>query len=336
MSNPEIVSMMGALGYTLVKTGGEYHGNCPYCRDPEGEDRFVVFADGHAYCRICQNWWNTDKFRKEFFYNSAYDNSRKPAFSSTNARNSSVKIVSATSMNSLWSQSADDLINRASQELSSDTWGINELQRRGIKVHPDMPITSHPAAAGLGYIKKDCRIQGASWGITKEFIWIPQGLLIPTYWSSDEGPYCVKLKVRRQRIDDGLPKYIEISGSSKQCMVLGYHCSKAALIVESELDAILCMQEAEYLVWTVALGGASKPVDEETDYLLKKAPLILWALDQDEAGQKRYFAWRERYPQLRAWPADKAKSPGDMSNDKINSWLERGIKKYMEDTVLRL
>ena len=102
---------------------------------------------------------------------------------------------------------------------------------------------------------------------------------------------------------------------------------KPALIVESELDAVLCLQEASDLVWCVALGGVSKPVDEETDGLLKKAPLIFWALDQDEAGRKRYFAWRERYAQLRAWPADKAKSPGDMPRDRIYLWLVKGLKK---------
>ena len=82
--------------------------------------------------------------------------------------------------------------------------------------------------------------------------------------------------------------------------------------MESELDAILCMQEASDLVWTVAVGGASKPVDEEADGLFHGSSLILFSLDQDSAGRQRYGLWRERYPQLRAWPADRAKSPGDM------------------------
>ena len=111
-------------------------------------------------------------------------------------------------------------------------------------------------------------------------------------------------------------------------MVLGYDPSKPALIVESELDAILCMQEAWHYVWCVALGGASKPVDEVTDTLLQNAALILWALDQDDAGKKRYFTWRDRYHQLRAWPADKAKSPGDMFPGRISAWIVKGLEMF--------
>ena len=317
----------------MYRRGIEYHGNCPYCSDPEGEDRFVVFADGNAHCRKCQNWWNAYKFRKEFFMDSSSLSSIRIPLAFSNEQPKSVRIVQTTNFNSLWSDQAEKLVNRATEDLVIGSWGMQELARRGI--HPDVTSMPNGAAAGVGYIQRDVRVSGASWGLSKEFIWIPQGILIPTYGTIGSEVYCLKLKVRRQRVDDELPKYIEISGSSNMCMILGYNHLKTALVVESELDAILCIQEAQEFVWCVALGGASKPIDKETDFLLRASPLILWALDQDEAGRMRYFAWRDRYPQLKAWPADKAKAPGDMSRTRISSWIERGVRKYVTSAPTR-
>lgn len=327
MNNFEIVSLMETLGYKMVRRGSEYHGNCPRCCDPEGNDRFMVYSDGNAFCRRCENWWNPDKFRREFFGHSSSDFIKHP-YPFLKESPKTVRIIQATDFNPLWSRSAEELVYKASKDLIPGSWGFQELERRGIR--PDLERSPSLAASGLGYVARDMKIPGAYWGLSRDFLWVPQGILIPFIGAIDGEVSCLKLKVRRERVDDTLPKYIEISGSSKKCTVLGYHSMKPALIAESELDAILCLQEASDLVWCVALGGASKPVDEETDELLKKASSILWALDQDEAGKKHYFAWRERYSQLRAWPADKAKSPGDMPREKIRSWVERGIQKYKE------
>ena len=320
MNDPEIVSMMEALGYKMVRQGKEYHGNCPRCCDPEGEDRFVVFADGNAYCRRCGGWWSPSGFHHEFFNGRGSSNPVLPPNGFSSHRDRLVRVVSPKDPPLLWCRRAEELVNHASASLTEGTWGIQELERRNIR--PDFEHRPNPVASGLGYIPKDVFVEGSEWGIEKGSLWIPQGLLIPSYHSID----CVKLKVRRQRCDDGLPKYIEISGSSNRCLVLGYYAPKVAMVVESELDAILCMQEASDLVWTVAVGGASKPVDEEADGLFHGSSLILFSLDQDSAGRQRYGLWRERYPQLRAWPADRAKSPGDMRRESIRPWIERGIE----------
>ena len=325
MNEPEIVSMMGTLGYPMVRSGREYHGNCPACLDPEGEDRFVVFADGNAHCRVCQNWWHPRKFQREFFNSgSASTPSSKYSCLAGGGDRNKVRIVPSSAFNPVWSARAEELGIVASDCLVG-AWGAKELERRGIRV--DSANEANPIAAGLGYIQSDLMVSGESWGVSRDSLWIPQGLLIPTFSRVCGERRCVKLKVRRQHLGDKLPKYIEIPGSANRCMVLGYDPSKPALIVESELDAILCMQEACHYVWCVALGGASKPVDEETDSLLQNAALILWALDQDDAGRKRYFSWRDRYHHLRAWPAEKAKSPGDMEREQIYNWIESGIKK---------
>lgn len=320
MSNPEIVSMMETLGYAMNRLGKEYHGNCPSCQDPKGEDRFVVFADGNAYCRRCEKWWSPAGFQQEFFKQCGAWPVEFRSKETSAKKSSSVRIISPRDPCPLWCDAADKLVN--AMYLREGSLGVQELERRGIR--PDFECTPNPVAAGLGYIPRDIYPTGSEWGLSKDFLWIPQGLLIPTYWYNK----CVKLKVRRLPCDDGMPKYIEISGSSNRSMVLGYHEPKVALVVESELDAVLCMQVAADLVWTVAVGGASKPVDEETGGLLRKASLILWSMDQDGAGRERYRSWRGCYPQLRAWPADRAKSPGDMKRDLIRPWIEQGLKHY--------
>ena len=322
MNDPEIVSMMEALGYKMVRQGREYHSNCPRCCDPEGEDRFVVFADENAYCRRCGQWWSPGGFRREFFKGRGSSVFVPPPRGFSRRHDGSVRVVSPRDPPQLWCRQAEELVNYASASLTEGSWGVRELERRGIR--PDFERLPNPVASGLGYIPKDIFVDGSEWGLEKGSLWIPQGLLLPSYHSID----CIKLKIRRQRCDDGFPKYIEISGSSNRCLVLGYYMPKFAIVVESELDAILCAQGAEDLVWVVAAGGASKPVDEETDELLRGSPLILFSMDQDGAGRGQYRAWRDRYPQLRAWPADRAKSPGDMRHELIRRWIERGIERY--------
>lgn len=178
MNNFEIVSMMETLGYKMVRIGNEYHSNCPRCCDPEGDDRFMVYADGNAFCRRCENWWNPDKFRREFFNNSLL-NSMKPSCSYFKEHPKSVHIIQATDFNPHWARSAEELIYRASEDLVSESWGFQELERRGIC--PDVSSSPNLAAAGIGYVKSDLRVSGAAWGLSKEFLWIPQGILIPTY-----------------------------------------------------------------------------------------------------------------------------------------------------------
>lgn len=104
-----------------------------------------------------------------------------------------------------------------------------------------------------------------------------------------------------------------------------------AMIIESELDAMLIQQEAGDLCFCVALGGSTKRPDVYTDQLLRATKLALWSLDNDEAGRKEAFWWRSKYPQLRFWPVSTGKSPGDAFKDhqiNLRDWISEGIKYY--------
>ena len=140
----------------------------------------------------------------------------------------------------------------------------------------------------------------------------------------------LKIKIRRSnwREDDTFPKYVEVSGS-RHCPSVYGDISKPVVIVESEFDAILILQEAIHLVCSVALGGVSKKPDADLHALLEKAPLILLALDFDEAGKTRYRFWMELYSHLHPWPAAYSKSPGDdaalTSPASLLEWVKVGL-----------
>lgn len=104
--------------------------------------------------------------------------------------------------------------------------------------------------------------------------------------------------------------------------------TKPILVLESELDAILIQQFASDLCCCLALGGVSKRPDQEAHELLKRSPLILLALDYDEAGKKEYPFWMSLYPSLRPWPARKGKSPGDsykLHQIDLRKWVLDGL-----------
>lgn len=98
--------------------------------------------------------------------------------------------------------------------------------------------------------------------------------------------------------------------------------------MESELEAILTQQFAVYICSCMALGGVGKRPDKRVHDFLSKAPLILLALDYDDAGKKEYPFWMSLYPNLRPWPASKGKSPGDayqLFNVDLRRWVSTGL-----------
>ncbi len=142
-------------------------------------------------------------------------------------------------------------------------------------------------------------------------MWIPKGLVIPTYDRS--AGELSKLKIRRSdwQAGDKLPKYVEIAGSMQTPSVYGDPKSRPIVVVESEIDAILLQQCAGDLCCSMALGGASKRPDAEGHRLLVQASAIVFSLDVDSAGAIAYRWWREVYQNIKVCPPPVGKSPGD-------------------------
>ena len=98
------------------------------------------------------------------------------------------------------------------------------------------------------------------------------------------------------------------------------------MVVESELDAILLMQEAGELVGVIALGTASAKPDGQLHERLMKAKTVLCSLDADAAGMKAVSFWR-RYPGFKRWPVVIGKDPTEQQKAgiPIRAWLNAGL-----------
>ena len=190
----------------------------------------------------------------------------------------------------------------------------------------------------------------SSWGLPEELtkdgknkrLWLPIGLVIPLILKDTReksknieekscgspqinGCYQVK-RIRIRRFGDRLPPFYVIPGSAMDAMALAT-AHHAAVLIESELDAILINQEAGDLVSAIAMGTArAKPAGVVLDQLVKAA-VILVAFDYDTAGAEAFDFWKNHFPQSTRWPPIGGKDPGEMlaAGVSIRDWIRSGI-----------
>ena len=161
----------------------------------------------------------------------------------------------------------------------------------------------------------------------KENFGCPVALLYPRYQMG----LPIKVKIRRSdwKADDSLPKYAEVAGSKQIPSIFGDTSLPYAFIVESELDAILVQQEADDLVYCVALGGSTKPLNTGTDALLRTTPKILFCPDFDEAGAKAWMKWKKWFSNIERILTPFEKSAGDAYLNGMN------LRKWILNTLSR-
>jgi len=101
----------------------------------------------------------------------------------------------------------------------------------------------------------------------------------------------------------------------------------AAVVVESELDAILIDQEARDLCSAIALGNSSRKPDAKTFEILKQSVVILLALDFDRAGIKSMQWWKDTFIKSKYWPVPAGGDPGEAFKKKVNirKWIQAGL-----------
>ena len=334
-----LVELAKEFGLFLTKKGNSYSSPCPGCG---GNDRFIVWQNNRYWCRQCGKYGDAIQFCRDFLgmtYSEACKKlnlSPKTYFSAIPIRCKEFKIAEEPSL--LWQEKALAFVNWSHRNLMSN---ISQLKILHERMFRNETIIKYR----LGFCKNpklneisDLYLDRSGWGLAEEFnehgkpkkLWCPSGLVIPTFEREDK---VIKLKIRRStwHEEDKKPKYVEVAGSMQKPAWLGYKESVPAMIVESEFDAMLVQQEAGDLCSTIALGGVAKRPDMATHNLLKKCPLILYALDFDEAGKNAYIFWRQKYVTLRPWPVPQAKSPGDAIKMGIplREWVIQGISEYL-------
>lgn len=297
--------------------GGEYHSPCPGCG---GKDRFIIWDKLNRYmCRQCNRKGDEIQYCRDFHGFSYVEACRKSgvepkdkAFGKRILSGQEERPVSQFEPRTAkippleWRKKAVSFSRYCHEQLWKDRFALELLHNRGF-------IRDTIERFHLGWNPNSLWLTREHWGLESEGkkLWIPKGLVIPTYdFSTRE---LIKLKIRRCDWEEGdkLPKYVEISGSMQTPSVYGAPDGKPVVVVESELDAILLQQFARDLCCAMALGGASKRPDTVAHKLLVNAPAIVFSLDVDAAGAKAYRWWRGVYARIKLCLPPVGKSPGD-------------------------
>ncbi|EKD33695.1 MAG: P4 alpha zinc-binding protein, partial [uncultured bacterium] len=225
-----------------------------------------------------------------------------------------------------WRETAGRFIAQTTKTLQSSPGVIEWLRlERGIA-----PETAERFQ--LGFIDHNCFRQKSEWGLPPDGkkLFIPSGLVIP--WQSS------RLRIRRN--DPGEyqgkpnPRYHVVAGSSMAPMAIGAPGERTAVMVESELDAILLAQEIKREVFIVALGSCAVKPDEALLNNLLSCPVVLVVLDTDEAGAKASQWWLEKVPStyrtLTPTTFGKDITAAFLNGLDLNKWLSASMELYAE------
>lgn len=352
----DLVRLLQEDGFQMTRVagtnGGEYHGSCPSCArrngDAGGDDRLCGWPNhpdsdcGKAWCRVCGDVFNGIDYLRSYRGMSLREACTKLGvrrdFSADSCRQrpevchkwqpSRAKTPSAK-----WIAQAEQLLRHGRKTMFETEVGEAALDKLATT---RLLKRKTVEAARLGLLRRDQYIPKSHWGIvvdpdkTKRDLWIPAGLLIPVMHNDEP----TSLQVRRR--PESTPRYVKISGSGNRCMWMGSSdaATSAVVVVESALDAILLWQELPGDIAVVALGSVSIRPDAETAAKLAAVPLVLVALDGDDAGAAQAIQWWERnLPNTSrlAYPARYgAKDPTELaiaagSTEVLRVWVQTGI-----------
>jgi DNA primase len=353
-----VKDLVEELGYTPKKkassNGGEFSSPCPFCK--AGDDRFSTWPErfnnngeykgGRFSCRVCNKSGDAITFLRELHGLSFQEACAKLGITLSSRSGiaelrETIKPQITAEPSDKWKETATAFVNWAFQNSRADK-NITSLLARGF-------AKETIARFKLGFNPTTLFRNRNVWGLADEVkengelrkLWLPSGVIIPTF-----GLDCkvIKIKIRRidyererQAYDLALSqgnkskwepqKYAVVSGSSEALSVYGDTSRPIALIVESELDAMLLQQEAGDLAYCVALGGCTKLVDAGTDLLLRSTPNILFCPDSDEAGKRSWNKWRQLFSNIHCTHTPCEKSAGDYFKEGGN------LRKLIQDSI---
>jgi len=320
--------------------GGEWWSACPGCG---GRDRFHVWPDqnggtGSYWCRGCGKSGDRIQFLMDFEGKSypeacaaldialEKDTYQAPKFKPRTKKPAAAPrdpVPVPDPLSDLWMERAEKLTAWAQVYLAKNKKQLEWLKNRGIKKET---IEKFRLGWNPGKNGKDLFRPREKWGLPvelkengrKKVLWIPRGLVIP--WIKDG-------RVRRIRIrrPEGLPRFVVLEGSDTTVMVIGDRM-RAYIVLEAELDALLCWQAAGDLAGAVGLGS-TRPPDPAAAEVLRQAAVILLAHDYDAAGQKALEWWRINFPRGEHWPVPAGGDPGEayQAGVDIRAWISAGL-----------
>lgn len=337
-----IIELIQADGFFTKRVGstggGEYAGPCPWCA---GQDRFRCWPTqgeaGKYWCRSCGRSGDAIQYLRDYrrmTYREACDHlgrdpgQRPPMAAGRPPVKPAWEPRACPAPGDLWRDKARRLVSEAVYHLWAPPGkeALRFLEMKGLAGDTVKRFS-------LGWLPADRWDAAPAWGLPEVLkdngqpkrLWFPKGVTIPLL----QGGQVKRVRVRRP---DGEPRYYIIRGSSTMAMIVGDE-NPVALVVESELDAMLLQQEAGDLVSVGALGNAQTRPDQQAADLLSQSRLILVALDADRAGaQEAWRWWKDHYHQAHRWPPIQGKDPGEMFAAGVNlrAWVQAGLVEYGE------
>ncbi len=325
--------------------GGEYCSPCPFCKD--GKDRFLIWPNRHNKngeyqggrysCRKCEKYGDAITFLRDSYglnYRDAC--SRLEITPKTRllipVQKEPSRPLIAMNPPSTWIEKATAFTEWCHTNLINNSDALKKVQDRGFTIESVRRYKiGFNSGDNQGYDFKRSR---QDWGLeerikddgTPQKIWLPVGFTIPTF--STDGQIA-KLKIRRSawKEGDNLPKYVEVSGSKSCPSIYGNTQLPVGLVLESEFDGLLIQQEASDLIYCIALGGSTKPIDAHTDALLRATQHVLFLPDFDQAGAITWVKWKRLFPQIHRILTPTGKGAGDawLAGIDLRKWIESEI-----------
>jgi len=338
--------------------GGEYHSSCPGCGDGgkgSESNRFHVWpaqneGQGSWWCRGCGKGGDGIQFLRDFdglgFEEACrrleVDVPKKEQFRTPRVKTGLGKGAGAWQPEAaadppeLWQEKAGKLVAWAHATLLENESARRWLLKRGID--KKSIIRFQLGWNGGDDQGRDLWRPRESWGLPPELkpdgkskrLWIPKGLVIPLLRPAGR---VIRIRIRRP---EGEPRYYVLPGSNTDCLVAP-GARRLAIVVESELDAVLIERFAGDLATVIGLGNSSRKPDVDADRALRNAVVILLAADFDAGGINALPWWMEHYPRAVHWPVPQAKDPGDAfkSGIDIRTWILAGCPRgWQIDTSL--
>ena len=225
--------------------------------------------------------------------------------------------------NEIWRQHAEKFVAWAHDKLKNTPDAWKYLANRGISLDA---IERFRLGWNPGKNGQDLYRDRAAWGLKAgehRSLCLPIGHVIPAYRDGT----LVRVRIRKTRGD---PRYFIITYSAPHLLIALPRSTpnkikrppRAWIIVESELDAILCA-DSQDIVGAVGTGSAFAKPDKQAHEQLKQAKRLLIALDNDQAGQKAAEWWLQTYSQARKLAIPQGKDPGEAYQQgvDIGEWI---------------
>ena len=230
-----------------------------------------------------------------------------------------------------WRRAAEAFVAEAEHRMVPDSPAYLHAMERGFR--PDVIRWSR-----MGYVTGWTKHKYSDWGLLapagKEDLFRVPGpaLVIPGFLP--DGRIC-RIKLRKLK-PDNYGKHYRFPGSSQNHVLAGDGGMRPLVIAEAEICATLIFQECGDFADAMSMSGMSSHLDPHAVELVRRAPLVLEALDADEGGDKcRAQLRRAGVGNLQHLPIPAGKDPTEYSQQggNLRKWVAGALPASMRGII---